>query len=48
MGKRYKRLGYTAAQSEELWDRWQRGERDVKNGYVKEFLNGDFRPADIR
>ena len=27
MGKRYKRLGFTEAQSQELWDRWQRGER---------------------
>jgi IS30 family transposase len=27
MGKRYKRLGFTEAQSRELWDRWQRGER---------------------
>ena len=27
MGKRYRRLGFTAAQSTELWDRWQRGER---------------------
>lgn len=26
MGKRYKRLGFTAAQSTEVWDRWQRGE----------------------
>ena len=27
MGKRYKRLGFTEAQSQDLWDRWQRGER---------------------
>lgn len=27
MGKRYQRLGFTVAQSTELWDRWQRGER---------------------
>ena len=27
MGKHYKRLGFTAAQSVELWDRWKRGER---------------------
>ena len=26
MGKRYKRLGFTEAQSIELWDRWQQGE----------------------
>ena len=26
MGKKYKRLGFTAAQSTEAWDRWQRGE----------------------
>ena len=27
MGKKYERVGFTAAQSAELWDRWQRGER---------------------
>ena len=27
MGKRYKRLGFTEAQSAELWDRWKQGER---------------------
>jgi len=27
MGKRYKREGFTAAQREELWDRWKSGER---------------------
>jgi len=27
MGKRYERIGFTAAQSAELWDRWKRGER---------------------
>jgi IS30 family transposase len=26
MGKPYKRLGFTASQSTEVWDRWQRGE----------------------
>jgi len=27
MGKKYQRLGFTQAQSAELWDRWKRGER---------------------
>ncbi len=26
MGKKYKRLGFTAAQKRELWERWERGE----------------------
>ena len=26
MGKKYKRLGFRASQSAEVWDRWQRGE----------------------
>ena len=26
MGKKYKRLGFTASESAEVWDRWQRGE----------------------
>ena len=26
MKKKYKRVGFTAAQSAELWDRWQKGE----------------------
>jgi len=26
MGKHYRRVGFTATQSAELWDRWQKGE----------------------
>ena len=26
MRRKYKRVGFTAAQKSELWDRWQRGE----------------------
>ena len=34
MGKRYKRLGFTEAQSTELWDRWKQGERLTAIGRV--------------
>ena len=34
MGRHYKRVGFTPAQSTELWDRWQKGEGLTSIGRV--------------
>ncbi len=40
MRKKYVRVGFTAAQSSELWDRWQKGEglESTHNGHSSSLM----------